>query len=230
MEILNKDEFFSLSTYLNLRDLLNFCRTNKYIRDILYRDSVWNYRLKKEFPEYNLNIQESKKDVYKLLYSITILKNKLRLKQTIYELYNLKELHLSSQHEQIPKQIGVLINLKRLYLTNNRLTQLPKELGNLKNLELFNSTDNMLTKIPKELGNLINLKYLALSFNEIEEIPKELGNLTNLESLYLNDNKLKDLPKEFSKLKNLKEIYLARNKSAWLGKCFLQHKNLKISI
>ena len=130
METLNKDELFSLSIYLNLRDLLNFCCTNKYIRDTLYRNFVWNYRLKKEFPEfpeYNLNIQESKKDIYKLLHSITILKNKLRLKETIYELYNLKELHLSSKnYEQIPKQIGVLINLERLYLTNNRLTELQK--------------------------------------------------------------------------------------------------------
>ena len=117
----------------------------------------------------------------------------------------------------LPKSIGQLSSLQRLYLCNNRIKgPLPDELGNLMNLthlylryneisgpvnaslgELNSLIDlrlrsNFFTgSIPSEFGKLVNLKYLILSYNGLSgEIPVELGQLVNLQGLYLNSNNL----------------------------------------
>ena len=94
---------------------------------------------------------------------------------------------------EIPAGLGVLINLKRLWLDGNNLTgEIPPELGGLANLETLSLSGNDLNgKIPPELGNLANLKRLFLDSNELSgEIPPELGNLGDSLSLKINGNRL----------------------------------------
>ena len=117
----------------------------------------------------------------------------------------------------LPKSIGQLSSLQRLYLCNNSIEGvLPDELGDLTSLThlylRFNkisgfipaslSKSNSLIdlrlrsnfftgSIPSEFGQLVNLKYLILSYNDLSgEIPVELGQLVNLQGLYLNSNNL----------------------------------------
>ena len=57
---------------------------------------------------------------------------------------------------EIPKEIGKLMNLRRLYLYKNQLTgEIPKEIGKLINLNELDLNKNKLTgEIPKEIGQL----------------------------------------------------------------------------
>ena len=77
------------------------------------RDVIWLHKLK-EFPDYkSLNVELSLKDTYTLLYNLTVLKDKLKLKQTVYEIYNLQELDLEyNQIETLPKEIENLSDLQ----------------------------------------------------------------------------------------------------------------------
>jgi len=50
MEFLSKDTLFIIALNLNLKDLLSFCQTSKYIKNILYRDTLWLYKIKQSFP------------------------------------------------------------------------------------------------------------------------------------------------------------------------------------
>ena len=75
-------------------------------------------------------------------------------------------------------------------LQNNLTGTIPRELGNLTNLVRLYLSDTSLTgTIPPELGNLTNLRSLDLNENSLTgTIPPELGNLTNLHVLHLYDN------------------------------------------
>ena len=115
----------------------------------------------------------------------------------------------------IPSELGSLINLRTLWLSQNQLTgRIPAELGNLSNLQSLSLSSNQLTgEIPSELGNLINLRTLWLSQNQLTGgIPAELGNLSNLQSLSLSSNQLTgEIPSELGNLINLRTLWLSQN-------------------
>ena len=121
---------------------------------------------------------------------------------------------------EIPKELGILSNLKRLEFGNNQLTgEIPRELGNLSALEtlLLNSDSSyaggLSGSIPKELGSLSKLEVLNLRFNLLTgEIPTELGNLTGLETLLLDANRLSgEIPAELGGLSNLTSLQITYN-------------------
>ena len=83
---LNNDELFSLAIHLDLPHLLKLCSSSKHIDNKLcMKDDIWDYKLQKEFPDYrNLNVEnKSKKEIYKLAYSLSQLKRELNLKENI---------------------------------------------------------------------------------------------------------------------------------------------------
>lgn len=233
MELLNKDEFFSLAIHLDLPDLLRLCSSNKIIQQKLCgKDEIWLYKLEKDFPNYRiLNIEnKSKKEIYELLYSLTILKHKLNIKQNVYHLYTTDKLGVVDKNlSEIPKELGLLINLRILHLSFNHLKKIPEELGSLTKLHTLYLSHNELEKIPKEIGNLVNLRVLVLNDNKLLEIPKEFGNLINLSVLQLSNNKLTQLPKEIGNLKNLRRLELSNNEIKEIPEDLLKNYNLKIT-
>ena len=116
---------------------------------------------------------------------------------------------------QLPPELGNLVNLTHLILTNNELIgSIPPELGNLSNLTYLDFFDNQLNgQIPPELGNLSNLTSLVLDTNQLTgPIPSELGNLSNLIQLYLGNNPLScSIPTELGNLSNLTSLGLSNN-------------------
>ncbi|GFP95110.1 receptor-like protein 12 [Phtheirospermum japonicum] len=139
------------------------------------------------------------------------------LKTICSELYNLQTLLLRyCKLQEIPREIGNLINLRHLNLSKNAsLKELPREIGNLINLRHLDLSWNESLELPREIGNLINLRHLDLSFNgSLKELPREIGNLINLRYLNLSDNEsLKELPREIGNLINLRHLNLSWNPS-----------------
>ena len=163
MENLDKVALFNIAIELDLPNLLNFCQSSKKINNLICkRNEIWNYKLKEfpekiEFEKYNF----SDKELYILLYNLKSLKEKLKLSESLFDLYNLEKLNFIFK-EEIPKEIFKLINLKELNLGFGQIKALPKELGNLVNLERLTLTNNQIIKIPKEIKKLPNLKILEI--------------------------------------------------------------------
>ena len=81
MEKLNKDELFTLALHLDLPNLLNLCQSNNLIRNNLCaRDEIWIYKLRQDFPDFKKLNGKNFQDLYKLLYSLTKLKERFKRK------------------------------------------------------------------------------------------------------------------------------------------------------
>lgn len=210
MDTLDKDALFSIAIELDLPSLLKLCVSNKNINNkICLKDAIWDYKLK-EFPSY-LNYDwngKSKKEIYSILYNILVLKEKLGLKESIYEIYYLPEIDLNTKNiHEIPKEIKILKNLQILNVSNNFIKIVPKEIGNLINLQVLDLSNNHIEILPVAIGNLTKLKKFDLGSNRLKTVPKEIGNLINLDNLLLFSNKLEEIPKEIGIWKIL-EAYI----------------------
>ena len=212
---LSPDALFLIAVNFDYPELLQFCSSSKRINDLICRrDRIWLHRLERDYPNWrDFKIDKSPRDTYKVLYGLTVLKDKLGLDYGLLDLFNLQDLSLYNKNlTEIPKEIGQLHNLQKLCLGRNNLTEIPKEIGqlhNLRRLEIYRN--KKLTEIPKELGQLHNLRYLFLNHNNLIEIPKEIGQLHSLKQLSLYNNKLTEIPKELGQLQNLQNLYLDKN-------------------
>ena len=101
---------------------------------------------------------------------------------------------VNEQLTQLPEDIGLLSNLKQLYLEWNNLVSLPPSFSQLSNLENLAISNNWLTELPNDFGNLTELSFLDLGYNQILEIPESIGNLLNIEYLWLFNNQLSTVP------------------------------------
>jgi hypothetical protein len=142
MEKLERDNLFSLAIELNLPDLLRFCSSNRKINDkVCKQNDIWNYKIAKEFPDskdFKNNL--SPKDKYILLYSLRDVKQKLQREETIYELYDLKELDLRPYYflEKLPATLEYLSNLRVIHINLNREPKRPASLKNyLKKIAIY---------------------------------------------------------------------------------------------
>jgi len=123
----------------------------------------------------------------------------------------------------LPKEIGFLSSLKKLYLEHNEISKLPSQLGDLQGLHILNLSYNKLTSIPKQVLLLNSLERLYLQFNSIPNLPPEIGELKRINELYLSSNKLTSIPKEISLLTTLRILRLDNNRISKIppeiGKC-----------
>jgi Leucine-rich repeat (LRR) protein/GTPase SAR1 family protein len=132
--------------------------------------------------------------------------------QEIFQLTNLKELHISyNQITAIPDEIAQLANLTTLDLSSNQITAIPDEIAQLANLTTLDLSSNQITAIPDEIAQLANLSQLYLSDNQITQIPDAIANLANLSQLYLSFNQITQIPDAITNLANLTELYLSSN-------------------
>ncbi len=146
----------------------------------------------------------------------------------IFKLTQLKKLSLNA-HELtiIPKEIGNLKTLERLFIFLHKNKEFPLEgVSELSNLSYIHYTgsglrtltpriqqlkklDTLILKtvyflhLPPEIGALTNLRLLEVASQKLGNIPKEIGNLTKLEKLDLSGCIMDSIPKEIGNLTNL---------------------------
>ena len=220
----SKDVLFTIAMDLDLPSLLRWCQSSARInRDVCNNENVWRNKLVRDYPDYQIfNLDKSLRETYVLLYQLSFIKNLLKTKESLYDIFlreninlsgkglknvpafdlpNLQELHLSkNQLTKIPT--FVLPNLQYLSLSDNQLTEVPE--FDLPKLEYLILSNNQLTEVPS--FNLLNLQKLQLGKNQLTKIPAYLPKLLNL---YLSDNRLTEVP--IFELPNLRILYLYRN-------------------
>lgn len=116
----------------------------------------------------------------------------------------------------IPKEIGLLKNLKYISFELNNITSISSEIKNLKSLKYLNLGKNALTFLPNEIGDLENLNQLILDENALTKLPSSICNLKNLSELNLKYNNLKSLPEDIHNLINLKVLDISNNELTFL--------------
>jgi Leucine-rich repeat (LRR) protein len=116
----------------------------------------------------------------------------------------------------LPSQIGQLINLQTLDVSNNELTgSLPTEIGQLINLQTLDAYGNQLTgSLPTEIGELANLQYFDVSWNQLTgSLPTQIGKFTNLTYLNVAGNVLTgSLPSQIGQMTNLQNFDMSNNR------------------
>ncbi|XP_075644325.1 LRR receptor-like serine/threonine-protein kinase EFR isoform X2 [Castanea sativa] len=126
------------------------------------------------------------------------------------------EINSNNFRGKLPKCIGNFSTiLSAFYLDNNKISEnIPAEIGNLINLEDLRTWNNKLSgNIPFEIGILHKLQYLDLSQNKFSgNIPSSLGNLTALIILNLRNNNLQgSIPLSLGQCQNLLRFDLNNN-------------------
>ena len=139
----------------------------------------------------------------------------------------LKVLHLGfNSLETVSNAIGLLPNLRLLYLANNYLRKVPDTFQNLKVTDLYLS-ENCINVFPSVLTQIKTLAKLSLACNNIQVVPEHINKLVNLRFLDLSYNRITVFP-SMHKLDKLERLNLSFNpfaNSFPLGICDL--KNLK---
>ncbi len=122
------------------------------------------------------------------------------------------EIYANNLTGAVPAEIAQLSNLKKCWLSRNKLTSLPPQIGNLIALESFDISGNQLSVLPPEIGSLSALQSLVIDNNKLTSLPPQIGGLQALRTLFSYSNQLAGLPSEIGSLSALQELYLSGNK------------------
>jgi Leucine-rich repeat (LRR) protein len=123
---------------------------------------------------------------------------------------NLERKNLSSLPDVFELPVFKLY-LKKLVLSNNKLTKLPNSIGSLSKLITFDLDYNQFKEFPDAITHLKKIQQLDLTGNKFNTIPESLRNLTNLRQLRLGKNELEGLPDIFVDFPNLVTLNLCEN-------------------
>ena len=192
--------------------------------EMKFKELYLNY-----FVKHNIKLPPLTGDSYdwKIEYvRVSTYKNWKLFSQDIYEKTEFLGLN-GRDLSELPKEIGNLVNLKKLNITQNNLSDLPHEISNLKNLECLYIGNNKFKEIPKCVLSLKNLKTLSFRDNEINIIAIEIFELNKLDTLYCYNNKIQLLPKEISKLQNIEHLEIFGNANILLPEEISNLKQMK---
>ena len=132
------------------------------------------------------------------------------LPKSILQLDALETLDLEYSPRLVPRWLGELTSLKRLFICLGGDHSLPEAISDLSGLEYLGVTAWRHAQshytFPSSIGNLTNLAKMSI---DLENIPDEIGCLTNLETLHLGSC-VRSLPSSIGDLKNLKKICYTR--------------------
>lgn len=132
--------------------------------------------------------------------------------EEIGQLVNLATLVLhSNEISKIPGTVEKLEKLKVLDCSRNKLSALPDEVSKLPQLTTMNVGSNLLRSLPTQMNN-VKLSVLDLSNNQFEEFPDVCyPELIHLCEIYANGNKIKAIPATINRLVSLKILNVADN-------------------
>ncbi|XP_031566774.1 leucine-rich repeat-containing protein 47-like [Actinia tenebrosa] len=147
---------------------------------------------------------------------------------SIFQLTKLNFLQISNTNlEELPSEIGNLVNLKTLDLHRNALKTIPASIENVKEIKTLDISGNSLNELPVEFGELDSLHTLNLNCNQLSVIPSVVK-LKHLARLDISHNELCDLPDGIFKLELISEIRASSNKIGVLSEEVSNLQMLKV--
>lgn len=108
----------------------------------------------------------------------------------------------------VPDAVFRQMELRLLFLRNNRIAELPGEVENVGNLNVLDLSNNDLVQLPPEINQLSEIRQLKLNRNALNKL--NISGLSALEELSFSANKLNQMPNLWS-LKQLTFINASRN-------------------
>lgn len=131
-----------------------------------------------------------------------------RIPQSLRHSRTINRLDLSSNriHELDDGLLDQLVQLKFLWIHNNRIERLSWYFPRMHLLVNINLSNNKFHRFPDVLCKVTSLAEVDISFNFIPELPETIGELINLERLTIVANQIKQLPAQFDGLTNLKQF------------------------
>ena len=154
-------------------------------------------------------------------YGVTVLKlvacDLTTLPYELGHLVSLEVINVSQNKlEELPDSIGQLQRLYSLQAEFNCLTSLPQSIKNLKLLSLLVVNDNLLKSLPNGISELEQLDTLDVSNNVLETLPAIFKSAETIRRIYVQKNLLKSLPSWLVQTRNIQELHLGENQiSAW---------------
>lgn len=127
-----------------------------------------------------------------------------------------------SDRETLPEEIGLLKNLRVLFIGNCPVQRLPKSIFKLEKLENLGLSDTKIQTLPTDIGQLKALKYLTIHNSPILELPDSLGDLQALTQLELWKTKIKRLPNSIGNLNKLEMLRVSNTNLISLPKTIQQ--------
>jgi len=123
-------------------------------------------------------------------------------------------LRLNLSHNNLTDEIGTLILLRDLDVSNNRLQRVDPSIDACIRLRRLSLSSNELTHIPSELSSCAMLEEIDLTHNRLQEIPQSLATLPALSELRLDNNDLAQLPTSLSLMPTLLVLTCTSNSAA----------------
>ncbi|PON80027.1 NB-ARC domain, LRR domain containing protein [Parasponia andersonii] len=124
----------------------------------------------------------------------------------------LRTLSLSGESMELPKNIGHLVRLRYLSLSNMnfKYIKVPLAIGDLFHLQTLRLLCEV-TELPEEIRKLINLRHLYICYGEELSWPKSIGKLRSLQTLkmiLISPNGQNFQLQDYRNLNSLRDIYL----------------------
>lgn len=165
--------------------------------------------------------------------------------RTIAKLQNLTICHLDmgeSHQEKIPTTIGLLLQVRQLYLRggnsvsfrNSHKNVLPQSIEALSNVEMLTLNWAGLQSLPPEITQLNKLQHLKLKLNNALLDYLDFGGTLNvlskiptLKILEIEDGSINETSLEEASFLSLERLYLRANRIDSIGNLFANFPNLK---
>jgi Leucine-rich repeat (LRR) protein len=135
----------------------------------------------------------------------------LWMKQNTHLFKGLRDLFVRYEMPIIPKQIVHLSNLRELDFAGCRITYLLNEIGSLIHLRKVDLSNNLLSGLPLSFRFLNDLQEVYLQGNRFENFPTELCYLKKMKTLNLSNNQLSTVSGQLSMMRQLRYLDLSRN-------------------
>ncbi len=191
------DIYNNIFNFLEFTDIAPLIFTNKFFNQICISSEMWNDLM--QLIKFIITIKGPQNFTLKQLCETKILKLDNGYGNAIPPEGNFVVSLLNNPTGifDIPKGLGRLHNLEKLYLGGHGFTFIPLEIYNLTNLYFLSLRHNNLSTIPHELYKLHNLRTFTIGYNKLSTLPLELLNMPNLKHIYAPGNCIKTLPMEF---------------------------------